>query len=1051
MCEQLKGKWLFKGMLSLYSILFMLNVNGQQISKLRGAVVSNGMPLANVTVQVLPTKRATVTDVNGKFLFSNLPKEATSLRFTSIGYLPVEVAIVSDSLTLEMVATEQSLGDVVVIGYGSKKKEDLTTAVSTVNLDASMKSRPSNLTSIIQGQLPGVTVQANGGDPMTADALSVRGQGSRQGDPVLFVVDGVLGAPFNIEDVESITVLKDAASASIYGINAGSGGVFIVTTKKAKQGAIKVDANVSKGFKSSWRLPKVLTSEEFNRVRKDAFDAAVTKDGYSRSFPEVSDATKYPYGQATRTDWMKEIFRVANVDHYAISASGGNEKVRGFGSFSYDKIEGILRNTFADRFGAKSSVDFQVADWLKLSQRATYQYNNGQGNLNTTSHEGALISAVFFPRSVTPYETDASGQIVRDAQGNPLYSGTIPRRFAATGITGFGEIRNPYAILMRLRQNRPTHDLLSTTSLELKPVRGITLRSDFSPRAIFSRYEDFSPRIPEIGRPSPENTRTISSGITTSWLWENTATYDKRYNQHQFTAMIGMSLYSWTNRYSSSTVADFDSEDPYNTLMGVGRDFGKYRPFEAIEEERLGSVLGRIDYSYDNRYFVTASARNDRSSRFYKSNSQATFPAISAAWKVSSEDFFEGVLPTISLLKLRLSWGQVGNKNSARLYNYNVAMANTPDPAFFGNNLQTMVFGTFQKSISNYNLTWERSEQSDFGLDIEVMKKLSITVDYFNKITRDLIELVPLPSTMGVKEAPYGNIGKVANRGWEILTKYNTTIGKVDWSIFGNISTVKNEVLNIGTYKFMANDINVNGLQPLRSTVGQPWNAYYLVQTNGIFQTQEEIDKYLFTDKNGNTNKIQPNAKPGDLKFVDFNNDGRINDDDRQYIGGSYLPKLTYAFGSQMSWKGIDLSFFFQGISGVKIFNGFKAMGLTGRQSSNMLADVLNSWEYNKTSGIPRFGVYVDPNGNYNTVSDFMLEDGSYLRLKNVVLGYKIPASVMTNMGLKNLAARFYVNGENLLTFTKYTGFDPEVGNMGVDGGRYPVARAFLIGLNLNF
>lgn len=430
------------------------------------------------------------------------------------------------------------------------------------------------------------------------------------------------------------------------------------------------------------------------------------------------------------------------------------------------------------------------------------------------------------------------------------------------------------------------------------------------------------------------------------------------------------------------------------------------------------------------------------------------FPAFSASWKISSEEFFEPLKNVVNLLKVRGSWGQVGNVALVPRYSWNVPLNETDWAMIYGKDLNNIIYGgVYAGSIGTKDLKWETTEQWGVGLDMGLLdNSLNLTVDYFNKRTKDLIEVVPVPSVAGISVSPYGNVGDVVNRGWEFGLSYSKKIGNVTFGVNGNLSTVHNEVLDLGNLEFMQHNVVINSLTPLRSAVGHPWYSYYVLKTEGIFQSQEEIDNFTWRDpETGIKQKVQPNAKPGDFKYVDFNNDGKITDEDKQYLG-SYMPKITFGFGGNLQWKGIDFSFQFQGVGKSTVYNGFKQMGYTGRgQGGNMLADVKNSWEYNKTSGVPRIGLISDPNGNYNSLNDFFLEDASYLRLKNVTIGYTLPGNVMRAIGLPGSTARFYLNGENLFTATDYSGIDPEVGNFGIDGGTYPVSRSFSIGFNFSF
>lgn len=1047
---------IYRTILTLLLGLFLsAGAYAQQIS-VKGTVKDqNGEPVIGANVLVKGTTNGVITDVDGKFALQTTEKDVLEISF--LGYKTQEVKASSKPITIILQEDAELLDEVVVIGYGTSRKEDLSTAVSTVKMDDKLKSRPANLGSYLQGQMPGVMIQSNGGDPMSDVSLSIRGRGSRgtddsynSGDGVLYVVDGVPGAPFNMEDVESITVLKDAASAAIYGASVGSGGVVVVTTKQASAGKVKVNINISKSFKNAVNLPETLTAEEYNRIWADACTATGDPLHASRN-PEI-----FPYGNVTRTDWMDAIFRTGSLEHYALSLSGGSDTMKGFASFAYDDDKGVLLNTYARKFSAKANLDFQVVKWLKVSERVSYEYKNGQGDVGT-GHEGVLNQAVFFPRSASIYDYDKEGKLMIDEKtGKPLYHGTIPRWASAEGINSpYGEMRNPVAMLERLDQIRPSNRIYSTTSFELKPVSGLTVKSDFT-AGIDIRTEDiFNCRVPEIGRPNSDNSRDKTNTWNSKLLWETTATYAKVFaDKHHFSLMAGYSMSYEKYKYDAYYTTGYVNEDRHSITNGQAGEWSKFQPEENIWEESMLSVFARLGYSYEDRYFLTASVRRDATSKLYKDNNSGVFPAFSASWKISSEEFFEPLKNVVNLLKVRGSWGQVGNVALVPRYSWNVPLNETDWAMIYGKDLNNIVYGgVYAGSIGTKDLKWETTEQWGVGLDMGLLdNSLNLTVDYFNKRTKDLIEVVPVPSVAGISVSPYGNVGDVVNRGWEFGLSYSKKIGHVTFGVNGNLSTVHNEVLDLGNLEFMQHNVVINSLTPLRSAVGHPWYSYYVLKTEGIFQSQEEIDNFTWRDpETGIKQKVQPNAKPGDFKYVDFNNDGKITDDDKQYLG-SYMPKITFGFGGNLQWKGIDLSFQFQGVGKSTVYNGFKQMGYTGRgQGGNMLADVKNSWEYNKTSGVPRIGLISDPNGNYNSLNDFFLEDASYLRLKNVTIGYTLPDNVMRAIGLPGSTARFYLNGENLFTATDYSGIDPEVGNFGIDGGTYPVARSFSIGFNFSF
>ncbi|GHT43872.1 SusC/RagA family TonB-linked outer membrane protein [Bacteroidia bacterium] len=992
------------------------------------------------------------TDVDGKYTLRVSPN--ATLVVSYLGYASQDVAV-SGRTTINVTLAEdaKALEEVVVIGYGTTRKQDLSMAVSTVKLDQSMKSRPgASVASLLQGKVPGMTIQAQGGDPVNhGQTILIRGRSSKEIDKngVLWVVDGVPGAPYSVEDIETVTVLKDAASAAIYGAQVGSGGVIVITTKKAQVGKVKIEANASYGIKSAWKLPEAVTAEQYMML----WDAAINSSTGVKTLDTAQDPVAYPYGAVTRTNWVDEVFRTASTQHYALSLSGGSETLKALASVAFDKNEGILLNTFSKGLNVKLNVEFQPAKWLKITERGSFAYSNGQGDVDNFGHGGALMRAIMYPRSATVYEHNADGTVALDADGNPRFGGTFPEIDQKGALAGYGEIRNPVAQLLRLRQNRPNANVYSTTGIEIKPIAALTLRSDFTAYLNPSRFEEFTPSVYELGAAGDtRNSRSVKSEWNSGWLSETTATYAEQFGEHHISAMAGYTAKYSTGRGNETRTYDFTKENDHFTILGNGGNYSSYKPDEWINEEALTSVMGRIGYSYGDRYFATASVRRDATSKLAPQNNSGVFPAFSASWKISSEEFFN--VEAINLLKLRAGWGQIGNISTVDNYSYFAGLVNSALVSL-GNGDE--IQGMYVATIPNRKLIWETSEQTSLGLDATLLdNSLNITIDWFDKTTKDLIDTKPLPPMAGYKDEPNGNIGEVSNKGWELGADYTKKFGEVTLNLSGNLSSVKSKVVEMDGKVYNHGDFGNSGPQPLRSEAGQPWYSYKLIKTDGIFQSQAEIDAYTWTDpQTGNTRKIQPNAQPGDLKFIDSSNnglgDGIINDDDRQYMG-SYLPELTYGFNVGLEYKGFDFTAFFQGISDVKVFNGIKALAYNGRtQGHYFLNDVMDNWTLDHASKNPRLALFEDPNNNFKTASDYLLEDGSYLRLKNVTLGYTLPKSLMTSIGASGSRIRVYVAGENLLTFTNYSGFDPEVGNNGIDGGTYPVARAFNFGVNVSF
>ncbi len=971
-----------------------------------------------------------MSGADGSFSLSASPTDEIEFRY--LGHKNVRETVGERThIVVTLEENSIALDQIVVLGYGAEaRKADLSVAATSRAVGDDVKSRSGGIIESMQGQIAGVVISGNGGDPLSGPTVTIRGMGSRNGDSPLYVVDGVSGAPFNIEDVVSMTVLKDAASAAIYGTNVGSGGVILITTRKAQAGRPVVTARASFGIQSVWRKPEVLTAEEYVKVRTDA----ARVDGVA--VPNGIDPAIYPYGQTTRTDWIDEIFRTGAIQRYAFTVNGGSEQLKAYASAEYSRMQGTMLNTWSENFGAKLNVDFKINKFISISERVNFTYDNGQGGINTSSHTGVTASAMFMPPSATVYDQDRNGNYILDANGNKVFGGTVPSWASDLGVAGtFGEIVNPVATLMRLNQNRPAQRIFSTTSLVINPFDGLRFTSEFSVGANNRRYEDFSPRVLEIGKTNDQNSRTLEYSRTNNWLWENVLSYTQNFGRHSVDAMAGYSMSRRTYNGMGATLYNFPNEDEYSQHFVNGADFTRTKPWEGREEESQVSVYVRGAYSYDDRYFVTASVRRDASSKLFIDNNSGVFPAVSGAWKISSENFFpQG--GAISLLKLRASWGQIGNVNGVRNYSYSTNLAQTGDFIYLGANHENPIKGLALTTIANKSLKWETSEQTDIGFDIELMDgRLYLSTDYYIKNTKDLIDEIPMASVAGVAVNPLGNVGNVQNRGWEFTLGYrNASTADFQWWAEGNFSTNRSEVKSMGDRTFMPHGNTLRAMQPLQSVVGQPWYSYYVIPTDGIFQTQAEIDAH----------GSQPNAKPGDLRFVDRTGDDIINDNDRDYAG-SYTPKYTYGLSAGFTVRNFDFNILIQGVGGNKIFNGVKVMTYAAGQGWNMSKDVLNSWAYDKSSKTPLISMR-DTNGNFTMVSDFFLENGAYTRVKNVTVGYTFPRLFAAGSSL-----RVYASADNLFTITGYSGMDPEVGNHGLDGGTYPMARVVSLGVNLTF
>ncbi|MBR1509097.1 MAG: TonB-dependent receptor [Bacteroidales bacterium] len=1018
----------------------------------RGVIKDDaGEPLPGASVIVKGTAIGVNADLDGNYEISALATDV--LEFSFLGYVSQEETVGSRRvINVVLNADVDILNEAVAIGYGSTRKQDLSMAVTQMNVGEALKSRAGDIATVLQGAMPGVTVQQTG-DPMQSASYSIRGRGSKgedgdynSGNGVLFVVDGVPNAPYNVEDIETITVLKDAASAAIYGAQVGAGGVVLITTRKPVAGKVSVSANVSYGLERVGHVITTTTAEQFNETWRRASEEA------GRALPDAMNPDVYAWGNTTRTNWMDEIFRTGNRRHYAVSVAGGSERINSVFSAAYDAREGVLLNTFSRNFTTKLQTNFNITGWLKAYERITLQISNGQGNV-ATDHEGPFTAALWYPRSATVYETNEDGTLALDDEGNPFFGGVSPRW--ATPGSGVQRVYNPVAYLTRLHRLYPENKVFSTTGIEIKPISSLTLRSDFTIDFDRSEADIFNAKMEELGMQRLSNSREQFFYNNRHWLSETTLTWAEVFGKHHISAMGGFTAdykYFDTRRLTSQ---DYAYEEPNRILWSMAGPNGRTMD-ETIKDYTMVSFIGRVGYSYDDRYFLVGSIRYDGSSRLPSEHRFDWFPSVSASWKLSSEPFFRdsAIKDYLNLVKFRAGWGKVGNVDlfPEDVASYNII--NVYHPSTFGKNQDQILTGTLMDTIPNYDARWETTVQTSAGLDVNAFNNaLELNVDWYRKETRDLIDRVPTAVQLGITTPPYGNMGKVLNTGWEFGAKYNgSAMGrKLTYSLFGNLALNHNEVLEYGTrqesVEHQTPTLNTVG-SLLYSDAGQPWYSFKLYETDGIFRSQEDIDAYTYTDpETGVTNLIQPTAKPGDLKFKDTNDDGVINNLDRTFMG-SYAPTTTYSFGGSLNCFGFDLSILFQGIAGNVIYNGFKQLGMTGRgEYGNLVTDVLDTWNYNPDSSVyPRLGLYTDDNGNYAKASDLFLEKGDYLRLKNVTLGYTLP---VFKKYIRSI--RLYVSGDNLLTFTKYSGNDPEVGNYGVDRGVYPVTRFYNFGVNINF
>lgn len=1021
----------------------------QQIS-VKGIVKDQiGEPVIGANVLVRGTTNGVITNVNGEFILSASKSDVLVVSF--VGYTTQEIPVSEKQMTIVLKEDTELLDEVVVLGYGANtRKQDLSASVGIISNTDELAARPVTSTeSMLQGQLPGVTIQADGGDPTSTPNIVIRGQGSQNGDNVLWVVDGVPGAPItSMNDIESIVVLKDAASAAIYGAQSGAGGVVLVTTKKAKEGAPTLTYDGTFGFRQATNLIEPLNAEEQVEMRRRSYENA------GQALPDGWNVTKNPWVGTTRTDWMDAIFRTAFYQRHNIALNVGTDKSSSRLSLSFDNDQGTLINTYKKNLALRYNGKMQLNKWITISEDLVWKNTTSRSKeTDNDAYTGPILSAVYMPASATIYNP-LDGSYGGTTTEDPAYIEKYGSNFA----DAHGDAVNPVRLLEAENLYNKTSDVWSTTSLEIGNVLpGLKFVSRFTYNLQNYYYKKFNPIRDEVGKPNLSNNVQEQSYRMDAWKTENTLTYDNTFGKHTVGALFSTTADHYSKRGLEAIGKDLSSEAAYLQYMA-------YANSTEVLDYLTGpdanvSMIARLAYSYDDRYFVTASWRRDYAGRLPKEHNFGDFPAVTLGWKISNEKFFKKN-DIVNLLKLRASWGRVGNLGSID-YNYKSPLLskNTySEQAQYGvtSNQLWNNFAYYSTAL-NPNLTWETSEQYDLGLDMEMFNnRLSLSMDYFDKRTFNLIQPQPMnwPSTMGL-DAMLVNLGEVRNRGFELSIGWNDRINKnFSYFVTGNFSYLKNWVSDIGvknedgTPGVWTDDKSFRSVKDIyQTTEGEPLNSFHLIQTAGIFQSDEEAAAYV--DKNGK--RIQPDAKKGDLKFVDYDGDGTIGFGDRLYMG-SATPKTTFAWTLGFTWKKLSFSAMFQGVGGAQAMNVSKYMLLSDVEGNfNRSREILNAWSPdNRGSNIPILSKN-DNNGNFSTASDWYLEDASYLRLKNVTLSYDLSDVFCkwSHLNDRNSRLSVFLSGENLATITRYSGMDPECG--GWDALKYPVSRVFSLGVKLTY
>lgn len=989
---------------------------------------SNGVPLPGATVTVKENETVgTQTDFDGNYSIE-VSDGAAILVFRYLGYVSQEVTV-GDQRVIDVVMQDDvsGLDEIVLIGYGSQKRSDVTGAVSTLKSEDLNQVVTTNATDALQGRIAGVTVTSSSGSPGGVADVLIRGIGSFGNNRPLFIVDGVQADPYFIDsrNIESIEVLKDAASAAIYGTRAANG-VVIITTKKGKKGVVKVDFETSYSSNTSRETLDLLDANGYVQVHQQMYEnAGATLPNYVTNPPNVN------------TDWIDETHRDGDLTLMNLRVSGGSETVNYSVGGNYADETGLLIGSSFSKKGIYSNIGINKGK-LKINTNLNYSETRREGykfSLRETYQISPLIPVFDDTKDSGFGYRDGDIPDHRNPVGEDFYKDQYTKLKYFLGTVGVN-----YEVIPRLnvKANLSLSNLANYTYNFHKPFRVRDVQEEGNEFAFISEYNNEFRRINQ----------------------EYTINYAFDIDKHSFGLLAGYQRISepYKETYVQAEGYKLDEngdkipaiilDENFNTLDAFSD--GTYSGSGTNAEYALVSQFGRLNYSYDDKYLLQASIRRDGSSKFGKNNQYGVFPSFALGWKISDEDFMQNQ-DIFDFLKLRYSWGQAGNDSALGYYGY-VALISQGKDSWNGGYVfgdpQTSYLGSIARDLENNDLQWETNTSSNIGIDFRSMgSRLSGSINYYKTNTEDLLITKVVSPSAGVNN-PVVNVGEFENKGFEFEMGYTNNDHEINYSANATFTTINSEVTRLSSddqvlygvgLKF-GSDHFVN-----QTRVGYEPGAYFLPVADGIFQSQAEIDAH---DPNGT---LQPDAQPGDIRFIDQNGDGVLDSEDEKYQGTA-IPKFEYSLNLAADYKGFDVNVFLQGVGGNKIYNGnqFQSLGLdSGR---NFEAAALNAWTpTNTNTNIPR-AVLGDPNGN-NRASTRFLQKGDYLRIKTIQLGYSLPTKALETLQVDK--CRVYITGQNLFTFTKYDGLDPEVGgsilSRGIDRTLYPQYKSMIFGLQLQF
>lgn len=1015
----------------------------EQQKEISGTVTdNNGVPLSGATILIQGTNNGSTTDFDGKFSLA-VSEDDTRLIVSFIGFVTQNIVIGNQEIfDIVLVEDTASLDEVIITGYTAERKSDLTGAVAIVNLDEVVTQPVANVNSMLQGRVAGVSVMSSG-SPGDVTTLRIRGFSTIRNNDPLYVIDGVPTTTglslINPNDIESLQVLKDASASSIYGSRAANG-VVIITTKKGKSGEPKFSFDMYLGSQNVSNLPNMLDAQEYGDVYWQAYENdgitpahSIYGNGSSPVIPAFLDAENTI--PSANTKWVEEIFNPALIQSYNLNFSQGNEKSHSLFSLNYFDQEGILKHTNFNRITARLNTDYKLFDGkVIVGENLTVAFANSVGT-STNSLLGNVVYDAFRMPSIAP---------VYDINGE--FTGYPP-----------SDVQNPLGNLYRNKDNEIKNvKIFGNVFAEIQLIEDLKFKTNFGINYSTSKGETFNPTYQEPNAHRAINDLSVEHLIKFDWVWSNTLNYAKTFNdKHNLNVLLGLESISNEFQYTTASINDLPTNELNIRVLNAGDQGTQTNTGDKIEFA-LFSYFGKVNYNYDNKYLFSATLRRDGTSKLLD-NRWGTFPALSAGWRISEEDFFnkEGIL---SNLKLRLGWGKTGNQDIPA---YQTVSGFSSNPyysnyAIDGSQTSTQTGFTLSR-IANPDLKWETTTQTNIGFEFGLLNNsLNITVDYFTKNTEDLLLFQTLAPDVGItNRGQWNNVGEMENKGFEFDINYQSDRSKdFNYNVGLNFAIIDNKLLSLGegidfieTDPAVLHSINFDQ-STSRTAVGQPIASFYGHVVDGIFQTDSDA-----------ASSIQPNAQAGDFIFKDLNGDGVIDAEDRTFIGSPHAD-LTYGINFSAAYKAFDFTLFFQGSHGNDIYDLSRYYNdFFNLANYNKHGRILNAWTpQNTNTDLARVSLN-DLNNNIRP-SSYYVQDGSYFRLKTLQIGYTFPE----NIAQKIKASRFrvYFEAYNLFTITNYDGLDPEIGlqsytsddrnlDIGVDRGIYPSSQTFTFGMNINF